>query len=556
MTTSTIGGDAGTIFEPLPQGFRLGAAAIAKEQHKHPLYCVAWSTDIFSSPEGNDKDAGHSNRNDNPITPAESDSDFLLAENGPIWPAPLRSGGSGTGVDSKREVGCAPSPTQVGDSIGSGKESSPVRCFATCGGNSVTIYEAAYGSGMNLRQAYRDVDLDESLYACAFGGRSIGSRFGHGSIGHVDATGSIILRHESEVSSAAQNIDYAGSDFDSSDDEASLRWERGLPSSAQEPVEKRRKILLQDFADLSKNDGPQLLCVAGRRGIVKVIDTVRRSLVLTLSGHGDEIYDIKFSPTDEWLLLTASKDESLRLWNVKHATCVAIFAGHEGHRDSVLSCSWHPLGQLFASAGMDTTVKVWSLEGNEVKDARRKSSLVVPTCKKGLDASSSGARPSAARPKVFNPACVQIPVFSTSKIHLDYCDCVQFVGDLLLSKSIDETIVLWKPVMSDDDNDKSIGRRRTIRNDVVALRDFDLRKCAVWFVRFQTDANCRMLAAGNNVGDIKVWDVGASNPTKKPFASLNHHHCTSTIRMVSFSPDARCLAAVCEDSSVWMWNAI
>ena len=110
--------------------------------------------------------------------------------------------------------------------------------------------------------------------------------------------------------------------------------------------------------------------------------------------------------------------------------------------------------------------------------------------------------------------------------------------------------------MSDDDNDKSIGRRRTIRNDVVALRDFDLRKCAVWFVRFQTDANCRMLAAGNNVGDIKVWDVGASNPTKKPFASLNHHHCTSTIRMVSFSPDARCLAAVCEDSSVWMWNAI
>ena len=112
MTTSTIGGDAGIIFEPLPQGFRLGAAAIAKEQHKHPLYCVAWSTDIFSSPEGNDKDAGHSNRNDNPITPAESDSDFLLAENGLIWSAPLRSGGSGTVLPASARSLYSLSPVQ------------------------------------------------------------------------------------------------------------------------------------------------------------------------------------------------------------------------------------------------------------------------------------------------------------------------------------------------------------------------------------------------------------------------------------------------------------
>jgi len=69
--------------------------------------------------------------------------------------------------------------------------------------------------------------------------------------------------------------------------------------------------------------------LAGQRGIVKVIDTVHRTLLLTLSRHGDEIYDMKFSPVDEWLLITASKDESLRLWSVETETCVAIFAGHE-----------------------------------------------------------------------------------------------------------------------------------------------------------------------------------------------------------------------------------
>ena len=60
-------------------------------------------------------------------------------------------------------------------------------------------------------------------------------------------------------------------------------------------------------------------------------------LVLTLSGHGDDIYDCQFHPVDEWLLITASKDQSLRLWNVMTGTPIFIFAGHEGHRESVLT---------------------------------------------------------------------------------------------------------------------------------------------------------------------------------------------------------------------------
>jgi WD40 repeat protein len=41
-------------------------------------------------------------------------------------------------------------------------------------------------------------------------------------------------------------------------------------------------------------------------------------------------------------MLSASKDESLRMWNVKNSTCVAIFSGHKGHRDCILSIGWHP----------------------------------------------------------------------------------------------------------------------------------------------------------------------------------------------------------------------
>ena len=128
------------------------------------------------------------------------------------------------------------------------------------------------------------------------------------------------------------------------------------------------------MVDTHQLDGPQFLCVAGFRGVIKVIDTVQQMLYMTLSGHGADIYDLKFSSTDSSLCISASKDESVRLWNVTSGTCVGIFAGHEGHRDSVLSVAWHPLGNVIASASMDNTVKLWSLkEGTNVYSALQAS---------------------------------------------------------------------------------------------------------------------------------------------------------------------------------------
>jgi polycomb protein EED len=49
----------------------------------------------------------------------------------------------------------------------------------------------------------------------------------------------------------------------------------------------------------------------------------------TIIGHGNSINDIHFHPVDLSLLLTASKDESVRLWNVTTGVCIAVFAGHK-----------------------------------------------------------------------------------------------------------------------------------------------------------------------------------------------------------------------------------
>mmetsp|Transcript_22663 Transcript_22663/g.29964 ORF Transcript_22663/g.29964 Transcript_22663/m.29964 type:complete len:244 (-) Transcript_22663:36-767(-) len=241
--------------------------------------------------------------------------------------------------------------------------------------------------------------------------------------------------------------------------------------------------------------------------------------------------------------------------------------------------AWHPLGQKFASAGMDTTVKLWLLEEKKVKDASEASYDAQPRQCTGLPGASNKMEKTYKKP--FRTIYEQMPIFSTNKVHTDYVDCVQFVGDLILSKSIADKVVLWKPDLTSPRNINSNSSKtcsnnggntqnQRLRNNVTALREFSLKHCDIWFIRFNADADCRMLAIGNNRGSIMVWkiDTQSSLPllsveggkkTKKVggyFASLSNQHCNSTVRMVSFSPDAKSLIATCDDSTVWKWDAI
>jgi polycomb protein EED len=272
-------------------------------------------------------------------------------------------------------------------------------------------------------------------------------------------------------------------------------------------------------------------------------------LAMTLSGHGKDINDLKFSPANEWLLLSASKDKGIRLWNVKNATCVAIFAGHEGHRDNVLAIAWHSLGHRFLSTGMDTTVKLWNTgEGTNVHRAIQASDLVQAQT---WDSSAAAA----GAPGRFRMIYEQMPYFSTNKIHTDNVDCVRFVGNLVLSKSTGGTVVLWKPQFTRTVRyGTSKPTHQRLPNEVIALREFTINRCDVWYMRFHTDIDCRMLAIRKTMGEIKVWEID-DNPKKKCMALLVQPACASTVRTVAFSSDSACLIALCDDATLWKWDA-
>jgi WD40 repeat protein len=52
--------------------------------------------------------------------------------------------------------------------------------------------------------------------------------------------------------------------------------------------------------------GPQLLITGGRGKVIKVIDTIQNRQIFLLRGHGSDIHDLKVSPQNEALLLSAA----------------------------------------------------------------------------------------------------------------------------------------------------------------------------------------------------------------------------------------------------------
>ena len=150
-----------------------------------------------------------------------------------------------------------------------------------------------------------------------------------------------------------------------------------------------------------------------------------QSLVMTLLGHGDSVNDLKCSPTNESLLLSASKDHSIRLWNLQHGQMIAIFAGHDGHRGEVLSLSWHYSGTKFASSAFDNTIKLWNVSDKLITGQSEKEGPIQAAIRKSFEMEYGDK---------FKTVIEQTPYFSTDSIH-DLPGCVGTNNSVYVSRA-------------------------------------------------------------------------------------------------------------------------
>ena len=297
----------------------------------------------------------------------------------------------------------------------------------------------------------------------------------------------------------------------------------------------------------SSNDSSQLICVGGKNARIHIIDYTSNQVTRTLSGHGGDILDLQTCPTDEWLLLSASQDYSCRLWNVRaiHDAPIAIFGGHNGHGDGVTTISWHISGTQFVSGGIDNTIKIWEIS-NDIRDAIISSKNLTDSVLESTNVFD--------QVDWIGTVVVQFPIFSTNRMHAHCVDCVEFLGDLIVSKSTENVVQLWYPIMQ---NKKSpLGDiLQPPRSDVILLRTFQYSDGDYWFIRFAIEPKSKLLAVGTSRGTVTVWKICDDNyqSALKPIRNL-YVHRPSTIRCVRFSPDGTMLFASTDDGSIFKWT--
>ena len=187
-----------------------------------------------------------------------------------------------------------------------------------------------------------------------------------------------------------------------------------------------------------------------------------------LIGHKNDINDLKFLITNKNILLSASSDSTVRLWDVKVKKLLCIYGGPFGHPSHVLTLDFHLSEQFIASAGFDQVVMFWDID------------FVLKKYNNNTDNS-------------FKCILKTKPFFETL-VHENYIDTVKFVGDLVLSKSTNGVILLWKPMFNDEKDHHFIIKKLL----------YDSSK--IWYIKFHLNLTENLLFIGD-VGGIYIFDL-------------------------------------------------
>jgi WD40 repeat protein/energy-coupling factor transporter ATP-binding protein EcfA2 len=239
-----------------------------------------------------------------------------------------------------------------------------------------------------------------------------------------------------------------------------------------------------------------------------------------LQSHKAAVMSASFSPQGN-TIATASADKIVKLWNLNGREIKTL----KGHQALVNSVIFSPDGQTIASASDDKTVKLWSLKGKEIKSLighkGAVNSVVFSPDGQTIATGSSdntvklwSVKGKEIKSLIGHKAAAKSVIFSPD-------------GQTIATASADNTVKLWNR------NGKEI---RTLSG----------HKDWVWSVSFSPDG--KTIATASKDSTVKLWTLEG-----KQIETLNGGGYSFT--SVSFSPDGETIATASANNKVILWSA-
>jgi WD40 repeat protein len=232
------------------------------------------------------------------------------------------------------------------------------------------------------------------------------------------------------------------------EDELLLSLKKSIQLSSTAIKEDISQLYPQIYARLLTNENLNLLNLLNSyeprhpwlRLISDTFQTAQDSLIQIMGeGHAGIIDGCAISD-DATIALSASRDTTLRVWDLVTGSCDHILTGHT---DRVNSCALSGNGLLALSASNDGTLRVWNAKTGSCVHILNEHTDAVTDCslsKNGKIAVSSAKDGTA---KIWNTATGECTF--TFEEHTDYVTCCSLSsdGEKALSGSCDGTLRLW-----------------------------------------------------------------------------------------------------------------
>ncbi|XP_038058698.1 WD repeat and SOCS box-containing protein 1-like [Patiria miniata] len=110
-----------------------------------------------------------------------------------------------------------------------------------------------------------------------------------------------------------------------------------------------------------------ILAIGLKSGKIMTVDIATEQILL-LMDHKDVIRDLKFCSDGSLILLSASRDQTLKVWDLKDDGNMVVTL--QGHTNWVYGCAFAPDMTMLASVGAQKCVIVWDLKDRNLRQCK------------------------------------------------------------------------------------------------------------------------------------------------------------------------------------------